>query len=196
MKRWISLLALPATLLLGMASEVHAAVTFDEMAPTSGVVVGDLWVEDYRFSSSHGHAITNLGGYGASNGSNYLVMLVNGSSTERITSAGGSSFELLSVDLGGWLNFGTSQRQLELTGYRAGGALVQSLLEVQPGGFRTYALSGFTDLVSLQLRASGGTGSYYVAIDNLLLSPVPEPDVLVLLLSGLILLGVRSRRSA
>lgn len=196
MKRWISLLSLPVILLMGLASEAHAAVTFDNMAPTPGVVVDDLWVEDYRFSSSHGHAITNLSGYGASNDSNYLVMLVNGSSTERVTNADGLSFELLSVDLGGWLNFGTSQRQLELTGYRAGGAQVQSLLEVQPGVFRTYALSGFTDLVSLQLRASGGSGSYYVAIDNLLLSPVPEPGALALLLSGLLLIGVRHRRFA
>lgn len=197
MKRWTLLLGLPVILLLGLVSPAQAiTVNFDDMLPTPGVVTSDLQVQDYLFSSSHGHAVTNLSGYGASNGSNYLVMLVNGTSTERIVSTTGrGSFDLLSLDLGGWLNFGTGSRQLELTGYRTGGTVVRTLLDLQPASFQTYAISGFSELVAVELRADGSTGSYYIAMDKLqLLSPVPEPAAAGLWLCGLLGLASLRRR--
>ncbi len=194
MKRWMVLASLFSVLCASMLP-AQAAVTFEAAATTPGVVTGDLRVEDYLFSASDGHAITNLRGYGASNGSNYLVMLINGTSEERITMVDGRSFELKSLDLGGWLNFGNATRQLELTGYRTVGAPVVAQLTVAPGIFQTYALDGFSGLSALQLRGTGAACSYYVAIDQMLLSPVPEPAPLLLLLSGLtVLIFSRSGR--
>jgi hypothetical protein len=53
----------------------------------------------------------------------------------------------------------------------------------------------FTNLDSITMRIDGYPNrTVYVAIDNLVLTPVPEPETYALLLAGLGLLAVIGRR--
>jgi hypothetical protein len=64
---------------------------------------------------------------------------------------------------------------------------------VEPGKFATYALTGFTNLRSFELGGyTGGTG--YIAVDNILVTAVPEPETIAMLLAGLGVLGFVARR--
>ena len=132
----------------------------------------------------------------AYNGSDYLMYY----NPVKLTSSTGA-FSLNSIDLAQWADF-NNVTAATLTGIKVGGGTVSKVLTLGVGtnnantsgnDFTTFALSGFDNLASLTFTRNG---SYYMAMDNLVLNAssnvVPEPASLALM--GLALAGVAAAR--
>lgn len=81
---------------------------------------------------------------------------------------------------------------MTLTGLRADNSTVTFDASVLPNTFTTFSTIGFTNLKSVTFSMS--SGSQYVAFDNLIATPVPEPETYALMLGGLALVGWAARR--
>ena len=162
----------------------QANVNF-ESTPTSSASSLAFISDGVSFSTTGFHGVTNLSGFGASNGTHFLVYLATNSYSESVSMANQSLFSLSSIDLGGWYNFGPDTQTLTVTGFFQGGGTVTSQLSILPTSFSTYMLNGFNNLQSFQL---GSLDRGYVAIDNIIATPVPEPETCALMLAGLGLL--------
>jgi hypothetical protein len=185
-----------AKLVLGIAPWMatglaNAAITFEDAAVSIGVSANALQSNGFVFSTGTLHGIQTRADLGASNGSHYLTYLASGS--ETFSALSNTAFNLSSLDLGGWYNFGTASQFLTLTGYQTNGSSVSATLEVAPNAFQTYALTGFTNLHHVRLGSVDRSPSY-VAIDNLVTTPVPEPETFAMLLLGLGVLGALQRK--
>jgi hypothetical protein len=101
-------------------------------------------------------------------------------------------FNLDSIDLGGWLGFPTESQSIALTGYKSNGDVVIASFVVS-NVFATYRPLNFNSVVRVAL--GGLSNPAYVAVDNIVTSPVPELESFAMLLAGLGLLGfVQARR--
>jgi hypothetical protein len=148
-------------------------------------------IESNGFSfSADSQAVQSATPYFAGNGTHYLVYLAGGSG-DTFMQSNRSPFNLSSIDLGGWLNAASSSA-LTITGNQVGGTSVSSKVTFANNNFSTFALSGFTNLQSVNLGTVDGVA--YVAVDNIVTAPVPEPETYALLLGGLGVLGAVARR--
>jgi hypothetical protein len=96
--------------------------------------------------------------------------------------------------LGGWENFATTTN-LTITGTRFDNTTVTFDALVTPNKFSTFVLADFTNLRSVTLGST--PGGAYVAVDNIQVSPVPEPETYAMLLAGVAMLaGVACFRRA
>ena len=166
-------------------------INFEDLSsplPASG---SPLVSSGYQFTTTDLHGIFDAAGFGASNGTHFLVYRSGGSGSESFAAVSGTAFNLGSLDLGGWHNFGSTPLSIEITGYRAHGPNVTSTVSVAYGVFQSYTLTGFTNLTSVRLGSFAGA---YLAVDNINVSAVPEPESLAMLLAGLGVLGWRLRR--
>ncbi|MCB5207010.1 PEP-CTERM sorting domain-containing protein [Methylovorus mays] len=120
-----------------------------------------------------------------------LIKTTSYQQSTTMTSTSGSAFDLLSLDLAEW--GGLPSTQVKIVGYfAAGGSISQILTLDQLYGFQSFAVSGFTSLLSLTITQS--TGKLY-QLDNIkVISAVPEVGTTLMLLSGLGLIGMVSRR--
>ena len=171
----------------------QAAVTFESVATMSAAVSTPLSSDGFVFSSdSLFHGVINMTGVGASNGTNFLVYGGTGVGSETFSAMGNTLFNLDSIDLGGWLNFQPATPSIVLTGFKPNGETVtQSFLVSRT--FATYQPVNFKSLVRVALGRS--SNSAYVAVDNIVTTPVPEPESFAMLLAGLsVLAGVQTRR--
>ena len=150
----------------------------------------DLFFDGFKFSTSYVHTVTS-DAYGSSNGSQALAYYAVGNNFETFSMADSTLFNLTKLDLGGWAYFGQGPQTLSVIGTQAGGGTVTATLNVAPTSFNTYTLTGFTNLQSVQL---GSLPRGYVAVDNIVTTPVPEPETYALMLAGLGLLAVVRRR--
>ncbi len=125
---------------------------------------------------------------------NYLVYNSTVGYGISFATTANTPFNLVSLDLGGWYNFGSQPRNVTVTGERADLSTISNQLSVQPGSFSHFALSGFSNLMVVNLSHAGGNTSYYVGVDNVVTTPVPEPQTYALMLAGLMLLGTSVRR--
>ncbi len=102
----------------------------------------------------------------------------------------GALFTFTSLDLDGYL----SPLGYEITGWRGGSALFDIAANQAAGGFATVgnaASSLLIDRLTIDV-SSGGPGSFN--IDNIRVSPVPEPGTYGLMLGGLGMIGWLLRR--
>lgn len=160
---------------------------------------------DYSFLSTSFYGVVNPSdflpfNYGVGNGTNMLVFSNVGVLTITRTDTG--LFALSSLDAGGWLGVPSPSNtaQLSITGHLPGGGQVSFSGPASPPGLSTTTFDqltaplSFTGLTSLTLTMTGYSSSAYAAIDNLVLTPVPEPETYALFLAGLGLIGVVARR--
>jgi hypothetical protein len=189
-----SVLGLCAFLLV---TQARATITFEDVSASNVTSSAPITSGGYTFNYSSTlypggvHAVTNIPNLGASNGTNYLVY-ESGVGTETFTSGTGA-FNLNSLDLGGWVNFyPTASNTLEITGTRIDNTTVTYYALIAPTTFNTYELNNFTNLRSVTLgNIAGGA---YIAVDNIQVSPVPEPQNYSMLLAGLTLLAAITRK--
>jgi hypothetical protein len=175
-----------------------AAVDFDTHANPMIMATG-VPVLSGGFSFSSPGAIGVVSGdsfptYGVNNHTPMLVFANNGQVT--ITQVGGGLFSLGSLDVGGWFNLpAVNNAQLNIVGHSLSGNQT-AYSSLSTTSFAHVTLSPlFTGLSSLTLSITGVPNSpVYAAIDNLVLTPVPEPETYALLLAGLGLLAVVGRR--
>jgi hypothetical protein len=114
--------------------------------------------------------------------------------TQTLTlSAGGTPFSIYSIDAA-FLHGGPGPQSLAVTGYFALGGSISQTFAISET-WATYLLDGFNGLSSVEIQDFyAGTDP---AIDNLVLSNVPEPGTWLLFSAGLAALGAlrRTRRS-
>ena len=195
MKRFTTILA--ATALLLLAGTANAGlITFEEVPQTSGATPstqGDITSGGYLFNSStnHTHFVNNFSG-GNSGSTFFGADDFAGANTVTMTESGGAAFNLNSLDLGNWFEQSTN---LLLTGTLFGGGTVSSNIAL--GAFSNFALN-WTNLISVSFDSTAGTDDQYWGVDNISVSAVPEPSILILLSTCLLMLGIgrRTRRSS
>ena len=195
--------AIAGTALLSFAlmhAPAKAAVDFNADPTTVFALPGGTPIVsgDYTFLSTSWSAVVNgiTMPYGVSNGTNMLVFANQGQLT--VTRSDSGLFALNSLDAGGWLGLlaGNTAR-LSITGHLQGGGQVSFST---PAGLSVTTfdhftmLPSFTNLSSLTFSMVGYSSSAYAAIDNLVLTPVPEPETYALFLAGLGLMAAIARR--
>ncbi len=131
----------------------------------------------------------------AYNGTDYLIGLPD----ITVNRVGGGAFALRGFDLAEWDNTFTATISLTTAG-PAGPTTEVLPLSIFGNRFKTvgddftrFSLEGYGNVVSFTLV--GNVSWAFIAMDNLnVASPIPEPGTYALLLAGLGLLGVASRR--
>lgn len=217
-------LLIAAFTLFGMMSFNNAfakIITFNDLAgtnmPGATVVSPGLYTEFYDgvTATINGYDFTvTPGGYSqyimssawgggdnteiAWNGTDYQIIsgLTDGL---NINQANGGAFSLNSLDMANWDDT-IPGIYISVTGnFMNGGSInekipVSNLLNsvMQDGNdFTHYTFTGFNNLSSLNISYYG---NYKLAIDNINVSAVPEPEFYAMLLAGLGLLGSMARR--
>ena len=178
---------------LGSLGAAQAQVTFEDVAPT-GYTDSPITSQQFTFTTAGIHRVGNAATLAESvleGDGNFLVYNSTIGFGESFAFATSAPFNLLSLDLGGWYNFGPGSQTVTVNGVRADNSIVSTNLSVVAGSFSHFALSGFSNLTSVNLVHAGGETSYYVGIDNIVTTPVPEPTSLAMLLGGLVLLAYR-----
>jgi len=177
--------------------QAHAAtVTFEDVV-AGGFTSSTLTAGNVKFESTSTHTIGGNGSYAAPYSGQFLGAYTLGS-LETISTFSGQSFDLLSLDIRGWYGFGTLPLTVTFTGYKANATVSQSVL-VSPSTFSTVSFTGFTNLTSVKFGGlkdgdSLSSRAAYVAVDNINITPVPEPETIAMLLAGLGVVGVAARR--
>ena len=178
------------------ASGALASTTVDfnaNSAPTVLASGGTIASGDYSFAAGSVLGVLVLdSGSGVSNGTNSLVFL--NATTLTITRSDAGLFDLGSLDVGFTNGYLDPSEQLKITGHTGSGD-VSVTAALSKTSFSTVLTSGFSNLTSVTLSVLGNTSSPgYVAIDNLSVTPVPEPETYAMLLAGLGLIPLAARR--
>jgi hypothetical protein len=182
-------------------------ITFDMIPPPGNAPQsGTLTTQGFNFTSPSFHIIDQPGlcaGGCVDDGTQYLA--VAGPSLDSavvVTNAGGSVFSVTGLDAAklfltpGGLFGSPNADTLDLLGTLAGGSSVSvSLTLPAEGSFGTFTLAGFSDLTSLTISGTGGgSDDASWAVDNLVVTSVPEPSTTGLLIGGLMLSALVVRR--
>jgi hypothetical protein len=150
--------------------------------------------QGYQFSSTVCCEFTNGNTFVGGGADNHTKRIAYNQNPVVMTAVDGSTFDVTSLDagVGNYFTAGVDYSML-LTGLQADGTQVTTSLALGTS-FQNYALSGFTDLVSLSFGHPGG-GLYYT-FDNIAVGPgsaVPEPASWALMLVGFGAMGVSMR---
>jgi len=176
-----------------------AAITFEGYAPSGSLVlVPPAYMESgftLSYTSGDGGANDRAAVFGASSvgmiGDSTANLAWNTSDGSFVTLTGPGSFDLFSVDLGGYTEApGNQHTNITLTGY------------LTAGGSQTITFSNLLSETTENVGWTGldrvvFTGSYYGAMDNIVTSggsATPEPGTMLLLGAGAAALAVIRRR--
>jgi hypothetical protein len=199
------LLAVAALILAGSIGNAQAAViTFEDLPldppATPG---GDRTSGGFLFDTLIDHSHIDDGtSWGTSNGSNIMVIDAFGAANNvTFSPIGGGPFALAEIDFSKANTFSTTSAQsVQVTGNLSGGGTVSTTVPLTSFSFTTFAFdASWTNLSSVVLNGVGATccgalpGNYF-AIDNIVVSAVPEPAMMSLVgLGSAFLLGRRRR---
>src|SRR5688500_9461516 len=198
----LAVLGMAMVLLPGAAATSSAAVIgFEGVAPPGGVDIPAVPYAEagFTFTSNLAGAINGI--FDSAN----PVAHTNGTDVfgwcaesclglQVITVVGPGSFSISSIDIS-YLFAGEPippGLAVNLVGHFSGGGSIATSLLVTPL-WVTHALVGFTGLSSLEISGLGSTSDQDPAIDNLVVTAVPEPATLVLLGAGLGFAAARRR---
>jgi hypothetical protein len=208
-------------LIAGISFTVRAkTITFDGLAGTAmagNSIVGTTYtgfaantpatVDGFQFRSSGGSEFVLGAAYTAApccngdlgplayNGTDYLI----GVPDISVSKADGGAFALKGFDLAEWDNTHTASISLTTSG--PSGSTTQILplslfsnnLITVGNDFSHFSLIGYDNVTSFTL--TGSVSWAYIAMDNLdVAAPIPEPETYAMMLAGLGLLGVMTRR--
>ena len=173
-------------------AQAQTTVTFSDVASTS-YISSPVISQQVTFTPDFQHVVTAsdvdpFSGKTLTGDGNFLAYNSTSGVGESFAFVASAPFNLLSLDLGGGYNFGSAARTISVTGMRTHGSSVTTLLSVASGSFTHFVLSGFSNLTSVKLGHVGDS-SYYVGIDNIITTPVPEPETYAMLLVGLLMLS-------
>lgn len=190
---WLSrsALAVAATVVLPAA---QAGVTLDFESLPEGPVAVPYEDQGFRLSTDNLLYATHPGS--AYDPESVAVAAVSGTNIE-LRRADGSSFALLSIDLGGYTfsPWGPAQALVQFRAETSSGNLVTlDFTTDQLQGAETLAFGAeFGDVVVVRWAQSFGEQAHY--FDNIVLAPaIPEPATLAMVLAGLAAVGARARQ--
>jgi hypothetical protein len=172
-------------------THAQAMITFDDVVATNVGTTAPITIGGYTFTytpttaTGGVHAISNNQLLGASNKTNYLVYEA-GVGTETFASNSGN-FNLTSLDLGGNENFYPLNYTMTITGTRFDNTTVTYYAQIKSAAFTSFTMDNFTNLRSVTLGDM--QGGAFVAVDNIQVSPVPEPQTVAMLLVGIAMLA-------
>lgn len=186
-----------------------AAITFDDLAPTSNGISTAVTSDGFDFVGDHFHIIDTFDSRLVSSGSNYLSAEAASSLGKSVTMthAGGSLFNLIGLEVAElWLP-GEPLNDFSdviITGNQSGGGILSTSITLDGirdgvGGVDDFqwAAIGWTNLISVTITGANSTGAFGdYSIDNINVSLVPEPETYALLLAGLGIVGAYARRRA
>ena len=178
-------------LLLVAVGSALAKVTFNSVA-TSNASSAPIAGDGFLLKTTGLRAVTEDSGFGASNGTRFLTYRATAGSAETFATVSQAPFIQTRFDVGGGIDFGALPQWLNTGGQQTNNQWVTAQLQVLPTSFQTYAPNGFTNLRSVSLGSAAGVS--YVPGDNLVPTPVPEPETYAMLLGGLGLIGAMLRR--
>lgn len=178
-------------LLLVAVGSALAKVTFNSVA-TSNAGSTPIAGDGFLLKTTGLHAVTEDSGFGASNGTHSLSYRATAGSAETFATVSQAPFIQTRFDVGGGIDFGALPQWLNTGGQQSDNQWVTAQRQVIPTSLHTSALNGFANLHSVTLGSAAGVS--YVAVDNAVAAPVPEPETYVMLLGGLGLIGATLRR--
>jgi hypothetical protein len=177
-------------MLITAATADAAVLDFEDISlgGATAIFINPVDSGGFRFSGPSNFGVEN-NSEGASNDSNHLFAQDSASMVQLNSDA----FNLLSFDFGedffepGLFDYYPTT--LEVRGYTAGGGVVSISFEVDglfdgSGGFpdfQSVSLTGFSNLQSVEFIGSGGSLGNTFVLDNIQVSPIPEPASIGLL---------------
>ncbi|MBX3634649.1 MAG: PEP-CTERM sorting domain-containing protein [Rubrivivax sp.] len=179
---------------LTAATAAQATVSLDFEFLPEGPVAIPYEDQGFRLSTDNLLYATHPGS--AYDPESVVVAAVSGTSIE-LRRADGTSFALLSIDLGGYTfsPWGPAEAPVQFRAETSSGGIVElDFTTDQLQGAETVSFGAeFGDIVVVRWAQSFGSQAHY--FDNIVLAPaIPEPTTLALVLAGLAAVGGRARR--
>lgn len=182
---------------VGMNTALASTVDFNSnttsVLASGGTINSGTSPDVYSFSAPGVLAVLTLDpGVGVFNETKSLVFL--NAASLAISRVDNGLFSLSGLDVGFTSGFLDPSEQLKITGHSGSGD-VSITTALSKTSFANISTPSFNNLTSLTLSVLGNTSSPgYVAIDNLHVTAVPEPETYAMFLAGLALIAHATRR--
>lgn len=130
------------------------------------------------------------------NGTNFLIF--HSADPLTVSTSNENAFSLTSLDLGLSYYASFSPATATITGFFTNGGTITQALSLNSVSFKSFSLSGFTDLSSFTVTMTSPGYSGYAALDNVnftdFTAAVPEPSTWAMMLLGFAGIGFAAYR--